>query len=174
MEGMIVAEVLMSSSPPPFTQNGRELYPHHCRWATSLMPPCLALPDPIKGTATLVTTSTTHSRCPHFFSAPPSAAPLSSSQRCHPSPPLAQLSHPAAQCCMGWGPHRSPLPPHEVAARIRAPQRRQAHTLASSGWSSVCGPWWTESAADPQARGHGPRLFPLRNNSKFYNPRGFV
>jgi hypothetical protein len=108
-------------SPSPFTPwNGWELNPHHCRPPASLVPPCLVLPDPIKGPPTSATTSTTHSYCPHFVFAPPSATPPSSSRRHHPSPPSAQLSHPATQCHSGWGPLRPPLPPREVAARIRA------------------------------------------------------
>jgi hypothetical protein len=131
-------------------------------------------PDPIKGTPTPVATSTTHSCCPHFFYATPSATPPSSSHRRHPSPSSAQLYHPAAQCRPGWGPLRPPLPPCEVAARIWALQRWWARTPMSSGRSSVHGPWWIESATGPRARGQGPWLFPFRNNSKSFNPHGFV
>jgi hypothetical protein len=89
-------------SPPPFTpRNGQELNPHHYRPPASPVPPRLTLPDPIKKTPTPAANYTTHSHCPHFFNVPPSAALPSSSCHRHPSPPLAQLSHPAAQCLPG-------------------------------------------------------------------------
>jgi hypothetical protein len=85
-------------SPPPFTpRNGQELTLHYCRPPTSPVLPHLALSGPIKGTPIAAATSTTHSRCPHFFSVPPSATPPSSSRHRHPSPLSAKLSHPTTQ-----------------------------------------------------------------------------
>jgi hypothetical protein len=78
------------STPSPFyssKQAGIESPPLSATRLPGATSPCL--PDPIKGTPTLVATSTTHSCCLHFFSAPPSAAPLSSSHHRHPSPPPA-------------------------------------------------------------------------------------
>jgi hypothetical protein len=87
-----------STPLPNFTRrNGRELNPHHCRPPASPVLPRLAFPDPMKRTPAPATTSTTHSRCPQLFSAPPSAAPPSSSRCRHPSPLPAQLNHPVAQ-----------------------------------------------------------------------------
>jgi hypothetical protein len=68
---------------------------------------------------------------------------------------------------------RAPLPFPQLTASSHSPDRPQARALMSRPLLPCSGPWWTESAASPRARGHGSWPFAFRNNSKSNNSCSF-